>query len=267
VTDILRRILNVKAEEVAAARSVLPLDAMRHRALQTPAPRDFLGAIRGKLAIGLPAVIAEAKRASPSKGVLRADFDPAAIGASYARHGAACLSVLTDRQFFLGSPEDLTAARAASGLPALRKDFIVDAYQVYESRALRADAILLIVAALERETLAELTELARSLELAVLVEIHDRDELEVALGLDTPLIGINNRSLRTFETTLETTLHLAPHVPSDRIVVTESGIARAEDVWRLRAAGIKAFLVGEAFMRASDPGAALAELFGASVSA
>jgi indole-3-glycerol phosphate synthase len=235
--------------------------------VQAPKPRDFLGAIRAKLSAGLPAVIAEMKKASPSKGVLRADFDPAAIGAAYTKHGAACLSVLTDRQFFNGSPEDLAAARGASGLPALRKDFIVDAYQVYQSRALGADAILLIVAALERDALAELTALARSLELAVLVEVHDRDELEVALGLDTPLVGINNRSLRTFETRLETTLRLVPHVPRDRIVVTESGIARAEDVRRLRAAGIEVFLIGEAFMRAPDPGAALTELFGASVSA
>jgi indole-3-glycerol phosphate synthase len=267
VSDILDRILAVKAEEVAAARARLPPDEMRSRAQQAPAPCDFVGAVRAKLAAGLPAVIAEVKKASPSKGVLRPAFDPAAIAASYARHGATCLSVLTDLQFFQGSPEDLAAARAASRLPALRKDFIVDPYQVYESRVLGADAILLIVAALERPTLAELTILARSLELAVLVEVHDEDELEVALGLETPLVGINNRSLRTFETRLETTLELAPIVPRDRIIVTESGIARGEDVRRLRDAGIEAFLVGEACMRAPDPGVALTELFGASVSA
>jgi indole-3-glycerol phosphate synthase len=264
VTDILERILAVKAEEVTAAQAAVPPDAMCERALRTDTPRDFAGALRAKFARGLPAVIAEVKKASPSKGVLRADFDPAAIGASYGRHGAACLSVLTDRQFFQGSPQDLGVARAAAGLPALRKDFIVDPYQIYESRAIGADAILLIVAALERETLTQLAMLARSLGLAVLVEVHAEDELEVALGLDTSLIGINNRSLRTFETRLETTLELAPRVPSGRIVVTESGIAHAEDVRRLRSAGIAAFLVGEAFMRAADPGAALAELFGAS---
>jgi len=206
-------------------------------------------------------VIAEIKKASPSKGVLRADFDPASIAASYARHGAACLSVLTDAQYFQGAPEYLRAAREASGLPALRKDFVVDLYQVYESRALGADAILLIVAALSDGELAAFEAAAHKLGMAVLVEVHNEAELDRALALTTPLIGINNRNLRTFETSLATTIDLLPRIPVGRIVITESGILAPSDVARMRAAGVHAFLVGEAFMRAPDPGAELARLF------
>ncbi len=261
MSDILERILAVKAEEVAAAKARMPLAAVRAQAGQAPPARDFVGAVRTKIAAGQPAVIAEAKRASPSKGLLRDPFDPAAIAASYAAHGAACLSVLTDREFFQGAPEYLQEARAACDLPVLRKDFIVDAYQVYESRALGADCILLIAAALAPEAMRELEQLALSLGLAVLVEVHDGGELQSAMRLATPLIGINNRDLRTFETRLETTLELAARITDDRIVVTESGILDPADVARLRASGIEAFLVGEAFMRASEPGAALRRLF------
>jgi len=218
--------------------------------------------LRAAINMGRSAVIAEVKKASPSKGVLRADFDPAAIGSSYARHGAACLSVLTDVQYFQGAPEFLQQARVASGLPVLRKDFIVDDYQIVEARSWAADAILLIVAALDRPRLHALEQAAHELGMAVLVEVHDAAELDLALELKTPLIGINNRNLRTFETRLEVTLDLLPHIGPDRIVVTESGILSSVDVARMRAAGVNAFLVGEAFMRADDPGAELARLFG-----
>jgi len=261
VSDILTRILAVKAEELAAARAAVPLRALRERALAMPPPRDFVGALRAKITAGRPAVIAEIKRASPSRGVLRADFDPAGIARAFAANGAACLSVLTDRQFFQGAPEHLAAAREASGLPTLRKDFVIDPYQVHESRALGADCILLIAAALDDERMRELEARARDLAMAVLVEVHDAAELERALALATPLIGINNRDLRTFETRLETTLTLAPRIPADRLVVTESGILARGDVQFMRRGGVHAFLVGEAFMRAADPGAALADLF------
>jgi indole-3-glycerol phosphate synthase len=261
VSDILARILAAKAAELAAARSAVPLDALREKALAMPPPRDFVGALRAKLARGEPAVIAEIKRASPSRGVLREQFDPAEIARSYAAHGAACLSVLTDRQFFQGAPEHLIAARDASGLPVLRKDFVLDPYQVLEARALGADCILLIAAALADARMGELEALARELDMAVLVEVHDAAELERALALATPLIGINNRDLRTFETRLETTLALLPRIPTDRLVVTESGILSRDDVALMRQHGVHVFLVGEAFMRAPNPGAALAELF------
>lgn len=251
--SILERILAAKRVEIAAARKLTPeirLDA-------APRVRDFVGALRAKH----PAVIAEIKRASPSRGVLRQDFDPAAIAKSYENAGAACMSVLTDKEFFQGSPSHLSEARAACALPALRKDFLIDPYQVSEARALGADCVLLIVACLEDREMRELEKLARSLGMAVLVEVHDAGELDRALELQTPLIGINNRNLRTFETRLETTLDLLPRVPKDRIVITESGILSPADVARLRAQGVDAFLVGEAFMRAADPGAALAALF------
>lgn len=261
VSDILEKILKVKAAEVEAARARRPLPELRAAAEAAPACRDFAAALRAKIAQGVPAVIAEIKKASPSKGVIRENFDPAAIAASYAAHGAACMSVLTDAQFFQGAAEHLIAARAAAPIPALRKDFIADAYQVYEAKAWGADCILLIVAALDRGRLLELEALAQSLGLAVLVEVHDRGELEVALDLATPLLGINNRDLRTFATTLDTTLSLLPQVPKDRLVVTESGILCADDVRRMRSHGVNAFLVGEAFMRAENPGMALESLF------
>jgi indole-3-glycerol phosphate synthase len=223
--------------------------------------RDFVGAMRAKIVAGKPAVIAEVKRASPSKGLLRDPFEPARIAATYAAHGAACLSVLTDRQFFQGAPEYLRAARGACDLPVLRKDFLVEPYQVYESRVMGADCILLIAAALGGPALVELEQVARSVGLAVLVEVHDEAELDAALKLATPLIGINNRNLRTFETRLDTTLDLAGRIAGDRIVVTESGILEPADVARMRASGVEAFLVGEAFMRAADPGEALRRLF------
>ncbi|MBL0206678.1 MAG: indole-3-glycerol phosphate synthase TrpC [Propionivibrio sp.] len=261
MSDILKKILAVKHEEVAAAAAIKPLAVIRAEAEAQPAPRDFLGAIRDKIAAGQPAVIAEIKKASPSKGVLRADFRPAAIAADYAAHGAACLSVLTDRQFFQGSPEFLQAARAACALPVLRKDFLIDAYQVYEARALGADAILLIVAALDLPTLRHLEAIAVSLGMSVLVEVHNRAELDLALQLQTPLIGINNRNLRSFEVSLRTTLDLLPRIPTGRIVVTESGILGPQDVALMRENRVDAFLVGEAFMRAPQPGPALAALF------
>jgi indole-3-glycerol phosphate synthase len=231
------------------------------RARAAPAARDFEGALRAAIAAGRAAVIAEVKRASPSKGLLRADFDPAAIARSYEAGGASCLSVLTDRQYFQGEAAHLAAARGACALPVLRKDFVVEPYQVFESRAWGADCILLIAAALEEASMRELESVARGLGMAVLVEVHDANELDIALRLRTPLVGINNRDLRTFETHLERTLELAPSVPAGRVVVTESGIASRDDVKRLRNGGIGAFLVGEAFMRAADPGAALAALF------
>jgi indole-3-glycerol phosphate synthase len=261
VSDILTRILAAKATEVAASRAAVSLETLRRRALAAPPPRDFVGALRARIDAGEPAVIAEIKRASPSRGVLRADFDPAAIARAYAAHGAACLSVLTDRQFFQGAPEHLTAAREASGLPALRKDFVIDPYQVHEARALGADCILLIAAALDDERMRGLETLARDLGMAVLVEVHDAAELERALALASPLIGINNRDLRTFETRLETTLALLSGIPAGRMVVTESGIIAREHVELLRRAGVHIFLIGEALMRAPDPGSALADLF------
>jgi indole-3-glycerol phosphate synthase len=261
MADVLQRILAVKAEEIAAAKRVRDLAAVRRDAEAAAPVRDFLAAMRAKIAAGQSAVIAEIKKASPSKGLLRADFDPAAIAASYASHGAACLSVLTDAQFFQGSAEILRVARAACSIPALRKDFIVEPYQVYEARAMGADCILLIVAALEDAPMAELEAIAVSLGLAVLVEVHDAGELDRALRLRTPLVGINNRDLRTFETRLETTLTLLPKIPADRLVVTESGILARADVARMRAQGVQAFLIGEAFMRAPVPGVALTSLF------
>ena len=261
MADILQKILAVKAEEIAKAKANVGAMDMRRRAERAERPRDFAAALRGKIAAGLPAVIAEIKKASPSKGLLRTEFDPAAIARSYAQYGAACLSVLTDRQFFQGCSEDLAAARNACPLPVLRKDFIVDSYQIYESRALGADCVLLIVAALELPRMRELEAVAESLGMAVLVEVHSCGELDLALQLATPLIGINNRDLRTFDTKLETTLALAPLVPEPRIAVAESGIVAPEHVGRLREWGVQAFLVGEALMRAPDPGAEFARLF------
>jgi indole-3-glycerol phosphate synthase len=261
MTDILARILATKAEEVAAAKLARPLREIEAAAREAPPPRDFEWALRASIAAGRAAVIAEIKKASPSRGVLRADFDPAAIAASYARGGAACLSVLTDRQYFQGATEFLIAARAAASLPALRKDFVVDEYQVFETRALGADAVLLIVAALDDARLRGLEACARDLGMAVLVEVHDAAELGRALALTTPLIGVNNRNLRTFDVSLSTTLDLLPQIPPGRLVVTESGILAPADVATMRAHGVQAFLVGEAFMRAEDPGAALAALF------
>lgn len=261
MSDILKRIVAVKHEEIAEARRLRDAASMRREALAQPPARDFVGALRAKLGAGQPAVIAEIKKASPSKGVIREHFVPAEIAASYARHGAACLSVLTDRQFFQGGPEYLQQARAACSLPALRKDFMVDAYQVDEARAWGADCILLIAACLDDAQMADLEAQALALGMAVLVEVHDGDELERALRLKTPLLGINNRNLRTFEVTLDTTLGLLARVPTERLLVTESGILGPADVQRMRAAGVQAFLVGEAFMRADEPGAALADLF------
>ena len=261
VPDILERILAVKREEVRLAQAARPLAVIRAEAAAQAPARDFVGAVRAKIAAGLPAVIAEVKKASPSKGVIRADFRPAEIAADYAAHGAACLSVLTDRQFFQGAPEFLQAARAACNLPVLRKDFLVDAYQVVEARAMGADAILLIAAALDLPTMQEFEAVASELGMAVLVEVHDADELELALQLRTPLIGINNRNLRTFEVSLQTTLGLQSRIPEGRIVVAESGVLAAGDVELLRRHGVNAFLVGEAFMRAPNPGVALAQLF------
>ena len=261
VANILERIVAVKRDEVAAGRRRCDLAAMRARAETLPGARDFVGALRRRIEAGGAAVIAEIKKASPSKGVLRADFRPAEIAASYERHGAAALSVLTDAPFFQGAPEYLTAAREAASLPALRKDFLVDAWQVFESRALGADAVLLIAAALDDAEMRDFEAIALALGMAVLVEVHDERELDRALALRTPLLGINNRNLRTFEVALETTLALLPRVPAGRVVVTESGILAKGDVKRLRDANVHAFLVGEAFMRAADPGAALADLF------
>jgi indole-3-glycerol phosphate synthase len=261
--DVLQRILSVKAEEVSRARAARPLASLQDAARAATPPRDFAGAMRACLGAGRPAVIAEIKKASPSRGVLRERFDPGAIAASYERHGAACLSVLTDERFFQGSLDHLKLARAACKLPVLRKDFMIDVYQVYEARAAGADCILLIVAALDDARLRELESVAHGLGMAVLVEAHDGVELERALTLKTPLIGINNRNLRTFETRLETTLGLLARVPRERLVVTESGILARGDVALMREHGVECFLVGEAFMRAADPGAELALLFGA----
>jgi Indole-3-glycerol phosphate synthase len=262
MSDILNRIVAVKHEEVAAARKKKSLEAMREDALSRVLTRDFEGALRARIAAGQAAVIAEVKKASPSKGVLRQDFIPADIAQAYAEHGAACLSVLTDHQFFQGSPDFLKQARASCDLPVLRKDFMVDPYQIYESRAMGADCILLIAACLADAQMAELEAIARSLDMAVLVEVHDGAELERALKLKTSLLGVNNRNLRSFEVSLDTTLGLLPQVPAGKLLVTESGILERADVQRMRAAGVHAFLVGEAFMRAADPGVALATLFG-----
>jgi len=261
MSDILQRIVAVKREEVAAAQRLCDAVAMRRAAQAQPPARDFVGALRCKLGAGQPAVIAEIKKASPSKGVIREHFVPAQIAASYAQHGAACLSVLTDRDFFQGDAAYLQQARAACSLPVLRKDFMIDAYQVDEARAWGADCILLIAACLDDAQMADLEAQALGLGMAVLVEVHDADELERVLRLKTPLLGINNRNLKTFEVTLDTTLKLLPRIPADRLLVTESGILGGADVQRMRAAGVHAFLVGEAFMRAEDPGAALADLF------
>jgi len=261
MSDILQRIVAVKREEIAAAKAQCDLTSLRAQALALGGVRDFQGALRRRIAGGGAAVIAEIKKASPSKGVLREQFVPTEIAASYARHGAACLSVLTDERFFQGSSAYLQQARAACELPVLRKDFIVDEYQVAQSRAMGADCVLLIVACLADSQMAELETAALELGLAVLVEVHDSSELERALRLRTPLLGINNRDLRTFEVSLQATLDLLPRVPPDRLVITESGILSAADVRHMRAAGVHAFLVGEAFMRAADPGLALAQLF------
>ena len=261
MSGILRRILAVKAGEVAEARRARPLGEVARAAREAGPVRDFVGALRAKVAAGAAGVIAEVKKASPSKGVLRERFEPAEIAASYERHGAACLSVLTDGPFFQGSLGDLGSARSACALPVLRKDFMIDAYQLHEARAAGADCILLIAAALELARMQELEAAARELGLAVLVEVHDEAELDLALELRTPLLGINNRALNTFEPRLETTLALLERVPAERIVVTESGILKRDDVERMRAAGVGCFLVGEAFMRAADPGAELARLF------
>ena len=262
MSDILDKIVAVKRTEIAASLRQKPLAAMRLDAESRVQTRDFVGAVRQKIAAGKPAVIAEVKKASPSKGVLRADFIPADIAQSYAEYGAACLSVLTDVQFFQGCVDYLKQARASCQLPVLRKDFMLDAYQIYESRACGADAILLIAAILSDAQLKDFEAIARSLDMAVLVEVHDAPELARALQLKTPLIGINNRNLKTFEVSLDTTLGLLGKVPADRLLVTESGITTPQDVQRMRDAGVNAFLVGEAFMRADDPGVALAELFG-----
>jgi len=262
MSDILQTILRRKAGEVAERAARVPLRELSARCEGLAPARGFAAALNAKVAAGLPAVIAEVKKASPSKGVIRPDFHPAGIAASYERGGAACLSVLTDVDFFQGADAYLQQARAACSLPVLRKDFVVDPYQVYEARVLGADCILLIVAALGDAALAELSHLALELGMDVLVEVHDIDELERALQVGAPLVGINNRSLRTFEVSLDTTLALKPAVPADRLLVTESGIATREDVARMRAAGVHAFLVGESFMRAPDPGAELARLFG-----
>jgi indole-3-glycerol phosphate synthase len=261
MSDILKKILDTKHAEVAAAIAQKPLIMMRGESEHADAPRDFVGAIRIKIAAGKPAVIAEIKKASPSKGVIREDFRPAEIAATYAAHGAACLSVLTDALYFQGNPEYLEQARAACNIPVLRKDFMISPYQVYEARAMGADCILLIVAALDLARMKELEALAHDLGMAVLVEVHDGEELDLALQLDTPLIGINNRNLRTFEVTLDTTLGLLGRIPQNHIVVTESGIFTPEDVALMRNNNVHTFLVGEAFMRQPDPGLELARVF------
>ncbi len=261
--DILQKILKRKAEEVTERSAALPLRELSRRAAAMSAPRGFVAALEAKIGSGAAAVIAEIKKASPSKGVMRADFRPAAIARAYEQAGAACLSVLTDRDFFQGDDSYLQQARAAVSLPVLRKDFIIDAYQVYEARALGADCILLIVAALGEAQLREFAGLAAHLGLDVLVEVHDGDELERALQLDVRLIGINNRNLRSFETSLATTLELLDRIPPERLVVTESGIRTPQDVALMRGHGVHAFLVGEACMVAPDPGAALTALFSA----
>jgi indole-3-glycerol phosphate synthase len=261
MSDILQKIVAVKREEIAAGRLRRSLSSWRAEAEARRDVRGFEAALRAKIATGRAAVIAEVKKASPSKGVLREHFVPAEIAASYAQHGAACLSVLTDEHFFQGSAAYLQQARAACSLPVLRKDFMVDAYQVVESRALGADCILLIAACLDNAQMADLEAAALGLGMAVLVEVHDGEELDRALRLKTPLLGINNRNLRTFDVTLDTTLGLQSRVSADKLLITESGILGRADVQHMRSAGIHAFLVGEAFMRADDPGAALLALF------
>ena len=265
MSDILKKIVAVKHEEVATARRKSPLEAVRFDAESRGLTRDFTGALRAKIAVGQAAVIAEVKKASPSKGVLRADFIPADIAQSYAEGdgtlSAACLSVLTDKQFFQGSVDFLKQARASCDLPVLRKDFLIDPYQIYEARAMGADAILLIVACLDDAQMKDFEAIAQDLGMAVLVEVHDAAELDRALKLKTPLVGVNNRNLRTFEVSVQTTIDLLPGLPADRLLVTESGITTRDDVARLRAAGVHSFLVGEAFMRADEPGEALADLF------
>lgn len=263
--DILKKILDRKQEEIAERRSRTSLKELESQAERADSPRGFVRAMRTKIGAGLPAVIAEIKKASPSKGVLREDFRPADIAASYARGGASCLSVLTDRDFFQGSEDYLRQAKTACPLPAIRKDFLIDPYQVVEARAIGADCILLIAAALEDAQMAELSLLAVRLGMDVLVEVHDETELERALRLDLPLVGINNRNLRTFEVSLQTTLDMLAHIPEERIVVTESGILAPEDVTLMRSRGVNAFLVGEAFMKAADPGEKLSELFALSI--
>jgi indole-3-glycerol phosphate synthase len=261
MSDILNKILAVKAEEVVAAKAKRDLATVKRDAAAAAPARDFVGAMRAKIAAGNAAVIAEVKKASPSKGVLRENFDPAQIARDYEAGGAACLSVLTDVQFFQGALEYLVQARAACTLPCLRKDFMVDEYQIYEARAAGADCILLIVAALEPAQMRAFETLAHELGIAVLVEVHDAAELDLALQLKTPLLGVNNRNLRSFETTLQTTIGLLPKIPADRLVVTESGILKPADVALMRGNAVHSFLIGEAFMRAPSPGAELQRLF------
>lgn len=263
MSHVLDRILATKRQEVEYARQRVPLEDLQRAIAVASPPRGFERALRAKIAVGLPGVIAEIKRASPSKGLIRADFDPARIAATYEANGAACLSVLTDREFFGGSPEDLKMARAACALPALRKDFILDPYQVYEARSWGADCILLIMDAAPDKELRELEALAMGLGMDVLIESHDATQLARALTLVSPLIGINNRDLRTFETRLETTLDLVDRVPKDRLLITESGISRPDDVKRLKSANVSAYLVGSAFMAAEDPGSELKAVFSA----
>ncbi len=266
MSDILKKILDVKADEISAAKKYQGLASLR-RDVESDREarsqlRDFEVSLREKIAVGKAGVIAEIKKASPSKGVLREDFRPADIAKSYADHGAACLSVLTDVHFFQGSPDYLQQARAACTIPVLRKDFIIDPYQIYQARHWGADCVLLIVAALDHGLMRELEACAHELGMDVLVEVHDAEELDAALKLNTAMLGINNRNLRTFETTLDTTLELLPRIRPDKIVITESGILGVEDVQRMRDAHVHAFLVGEAFMRAPEPGVELARLFG-----
>ena len=261
MSDILNKILATKAIEVAASKAKISLDKVKKLAEMQPKPRDFIGAIRAKIAAGNAAVIAEIKKASPSKGVIRENFNPAEIAVSYENGGAACLSVLTDVEYFQGSSDYLLQARAACNLPVLRKDFMIDAYQVYEARAMGADCILLIAAAIDLAKMRELETVAHELGMAVLVEVHDGDELALALQLKTPLVGINNRNLRTFEVTLQTTLDLISRIAKDKIIVTESGIFTADDVKLMTSNNVHTFLVGEAFMRQPDPGLELKKVF------
>jgi indole-3-glycerol phosphate synthase len=261
IPDILKKIVARKHEEISERSASVPMDDLKAKLKLADAPRGFADAIQAKIDAGKSGVIAEIKRASPSKGVLRGDFRPADIARSYAANGAACLSVLTDIDFFQGSDTYLQEARAACSLPVIRKDFIIDPYQVYEARAINADCILLIVSCLEDAQMLELNDLAHELGMDVLIEVHDAAELERALAVNNRLVGINNRNLRTFEVSLETTLSLLDRIPSDRILVTESGIHTPEDVRLMREHDVNAFLVGEAFMRSGDPGSKLAELF------
>ncbi len=261
MSDILNKIIATKAIEVAAAKAQKPLATVQAEAQSAAPTRDFVASIRAKIANKQSAVIAEIKKASPSKGIIRADFNPTEIAKSYEQGGAACLSVLTDVEYFQGSPEYLKQARAACSLPVLRKDFMIDPYQVYEARAMGADCILLIAAAIDLAKMRELEAIAHSLAMAVLVEVHNGEELALALQLDTPLLGINNRNLRTFDVTLDTTLGLLTRIPENKIVVTESGIFTKEDVALMQQNNVHTFLVGEAFMRQPDPGAELAKVF------